>query len=314
LPALNAFLIHPFPFPHCTKELPMKPFRPLSLALATALSGAAAPVFSQEMASLAVSTDVKLTSDVRSRGISDSFNRPGAKLSVQVAHESGLVGVAEFATVSKSQFTGSKGLGVTLAGGYRFGDPEGWHYGVGLATELFPSAEFEAPHGFDMATGSPVDFRRTKYDSAFALAEIGYGALEARVMNVISKTYRGANTGGVCGTMLSTMVDPMPGLACYARGDHDSRGSWLFDLGYKVELSPTTTLNLHGGYQRIANFKEANFADYSVGLTHKRWGFSWSAEWVSTRTKVKELYLATNGEKVRATDNDRLVLAVSRGF
>ena len=31
---------------------------------------------------------------------------------------------------------------MTLAGGYRFGDPEGWHFGVGLATELFPGAQF----------------------------------------------------------------------------------------------------------------------------------------------------------------------------
>ncbi|MDR7151827.1 hypothetical protein J2W49_003803 [Hydrogenophaga palleronii] len=292
----------------------MNPIRPLSVAIATLLVSAAVPSFAQEMASFAVTTELKLTTDVRSRGVSDSFNRPGAKLSVQAAHESGLVGLAEFATVSKQQFLGGKGLGATLAGGYRFGDPEGWHFGVGLAAELFPGAKFEAPHSFDMATGTPTDWRRTRYDSAFALAEIGYGALEARVMNVISKTYRGANTGSVCGTMLSTMADPMPGLACYARGDQNSRGSWLLDLGYKIDLNPTTALNLHGGYQKVANFKEANFTDYAVGITHKRWGFNWSAEWMTTRTKVRELYIALDGDKVRATDNDRLVLSVSRSF
>lgn len=292
----------------------MNPIRPLSVAIASLLAGAAVPSFAQETASFAVTTELKVTSDQRSRGVSDSFNRPGAKLSVQAAHESGFVGLAEFATVSKKQFLGGEGLGVTLAGGYRFGDPEGWHYGVGLATELFPGASFEAPHGFDMSTGTPTDWRSTKYDSAFAVAEIGYGALEARAMNVISKTYRGANTGGVCGTMLSLMADPMPGLACYARGDHGSRGSWLFDLGYKIDLNPTTALNLHGGYQKIANFKEANFADYSVGITHKRWGFNWSAEWMTTRTKVRELYIALDGDKARATDNSRLVVSVARSF
>lgn len=289
-------------------------FRPLSLAVAATLASAAVPSLAQEMASFATSTEVKLSSDVRSRGISDSFNRPGARLAVQMAHESGLVGLAEFATVSRKQFSGGHGLGVTLAGGYRFGDPEGWHFGVGLATELFPGAKFEAPHAFDPATGSPTDWRSTRYDSAFALAEVGYGALEARLMNVISKTYRGANTGGVCGTMLATMADPMPGLACYARGDRSSRGSWLFDLGYKIALNPTTELSLHGGYQRIANFKEANFADYAVGITHRRWGFAWSAEWVTTRTRVRELYLAFDGDKSRATDNDRIILSVSRSF
>lgn len=293
----------------------MNLIRPVSVAFAASvLAGAAAPVFAQETASFAVTTDVKLTTDQRSRGVSDSLNRPGAKLSVQVAHESGLVGLAEFATVSRKQFLDGAGLGITLAGGYRFGDPEGWHYGLGLATELFPGAKFQAPQGFNMETGEPADWRSTRYNSAFAVAEIGYGNLEARVMNVISKTYRGANTGGVCGTMLALMADPTPGLACYARGDHNSRGSWLVDVGYKHPLNPTTTLNLHAGYQKIANFKEANFSDYSVGITHKRWGFSWTAEWMTTRTRVRELYVAVDGTRLRATDNSRVVLSVARSF
>ncbi|MBD9395446.1 TorF family putative porin [Acidovorax sp. ACV01] len=289
--------------------------RPIPWAIAaTVLASAATPSLAEETASFSVNTEVKFTTDQRSRGVSDSLNGPGMKLSVQAVHESGLVGLAEFATVSRKQFLDGAGLGVTLAGGYRFGDPEGWHYGAGLAAELFPGAKFQAPHGFDMGTGAPTDWRSTKYDSAFAVAEIGYGALEARVMNVISKTYRGANTGGVCGTMVSLMADPTPGLACYARGDHNSRGSWLFDLGYKYALNPTTTVNLHAGYQKIANFKEADFSDYSIGVTHKRWGFHWSAEWMTTRTRVRELYIALDGTRLRATDNNRLVVSVSRSF
>lgn len=292
----------------------MTPFRSISLAIISLLANTAASSYAQDLASYAMTTELKLTSDQRSRGISDSFHRPGAKLGVQIAHESGLIGLVELATVSKKQFSGGAGLGVTFAGGYRFGDPDGWHYGAALATELFPGASFEAPHGFDMGTGTPTDLRRSKYDSAFAVAEIGYGALELRIMNVISKTYRGANTGSVCGTMLLMMADPTQGLTCYGRGDRGSRGSWLFDLGYKMDLNPTTTLSMHGGYQRIANFKEANFADFAVGIAHRRWGFTWSAEWITTRTKVRELYQAIDGEKMRATDNDRLVLSVSRSF
>lgn len=289
--------------------------RPLPGAFAASLLAfAAVPSSAQDFASYAVTTDVKLTTDQRTRGISDSLNGPGAKLSVQLAHESGLVGLAEFATVSKKQFLDGAGLAVTLAGGYRFGNPDGWHYGLGLAAEMFPGAKFQAPHGFDMETGTPTDIRSTRYDSAFAVLEIGYGALEGRIMNVISKTYRGIDTGGVCGTMLSLMPDPTRALECYGRGDHNSRGSWLFDLGYKHALTPTTTLNLHAGYQRIANFKEANFSDYSVGITHKHWGFNWTAEWVTTRTRVRELYVAMDGDRPRATDGNRFVLSVSRSF
>jgi hypothetical protein len=288
--------------------------RPISLAIFALLAGIAAPALAAETASFAIDTEIKVTSDQRTRGISDSLNKPGVKLSVQAAHETGLIALAEFASVSKKQFLDGDGLGVLLAGGYRFGDPEGWHFGAGIATELFPGAKFEAPHGFDFNTFTPTDFKTTKYDSTFAVAEISYGALEGRILNVISKTYRGADTGGVCGTMLLLMADPTQGLECYSRGDHGSRGSWLFDLDYKFNLTPTTTLNLHGGYQKIANFREANFSDFRVGVTHKRWGFDWSADWVTTNTRVKELYIAQDGDKQRATDGNKFFVSVSRHF
>jgi len=288
--------------------------RPLSFAIGMLLAGVVAQALAAETASYAVDTEVKVTSDQRTRGISDSLNRPGLKLSVQAAHESGLIGLVEFSSVSKKQFLEGDGVGVTLAGGYRFGDPEGWHFGAGLATELFPGAKFDAPHGFDLATGTPTDVQTTRYNSTFAVAEIGYGALEGRILNVISKTYRGADTGGVCGTMLALMPDPTQALECYARGDHGSRGSWLFDLDYKVNLTPATTLNLHGGYQKIAHFKEANFSDYRIGVTHRRWGFDWNADWVTTNTRVRELYLALDGDTLRATDGNKFVVSVSRRF
>ena len=253
----------------------MPTIRPFSFVAGMLLAGVVTQTPAAETASFAVDTELKITSDQRTRGISDSLNRPGMKLSVQAAHESGLIGLAEFSSVSKKQFLDGAGLGVVFAGGYRFGDPEGWHFGAGVAAELFPGAKFEAPHGFDMSTGTPTDVKTTKYDTTFAVAEIGYGALEGRILNVISKSYRGADTGGVCGTMLLLMADPTQGLECYARGDHGSRGSWLFDLDYKFNLDPATTLNLHGGYQKINNFKEADFSDLRIGVTHKRWGFDW---------------------------------------
>jgi hypothetical protein len=284
----------------------------IALAAAALLAGHAAQA--AETASFAVDTEVKITSDQRTRGVSDSLLQPGAKLSVQVAHESGLVALAELGTVSKTEFIDSKGYNLLLAGGWRFGDPEAWHFGIGAATEIFPSAKFEAPHGFDLATMSPTDFRTTNYNSSFAVFEISYGAIEGRVLNVISKTYRGADTGGVCGTMLALMADPTPALECYGRGDQDSRGSWLYDVGYKYDLSPATTLNLHAGHQTIRHFSEADFSDYSVGMTHQHWGFQWTAEWVTARTKVRELYLVADGDTLRATDGSRFVVTVSRKF
>ena len=270
--------------------------------------------FADEMASYAIDVTAKAVSDVRTRGVSDSLNRPGARVTIQVAHESGLVALAEFTTVNKKQFLEGDGLGVLLAGGYRFGDPEAWHYGVGLAAEMFPGAQFKAPNKFDFGTFTPTDERTTNYNSQFAVLEIGYGALEGRVARVLSKTYRGANTGGVCGAQLQFRDDPTKGLECYAKGDRNSRGSMLYDLDYKYALGMNTTLKLHAGYQQIVNFSEANAADYGVGLIHHLWGFDWGLDWVTAKTRARELYMAEDNGHVRATDENRWVASISRTF
>lgn len=267
-----------------------------------------------DLASYALTVTPRLLSDVRNRSISDSLNQPGAKVTVEFAHESGLIGLAEFGTVSKKQFIDGDGANVLLAGGYRFGDPDAWHFGVGLAGEFFPGAHFKAPSRIDPDTGAPDGYRSTNYNSQFAVLEIGYGALQGRILNVLSKNYRGANTPGVCGAQLQFNPDPTKGLECYAKGDHDSRGSMLYDLDYRYELTPRTSLKLHAGYQQIRNFSEANFSDYGVGLVHQRWGFDFGLDYVSPHTRARELYIAEDGDHQRATDEARWVLSVARPF
>lgn len=285
----------------------------LSLSL-LALAALPAAAKAAETESLAINFGAKLMSDVRSRGTSDSLNEPGARLNVQIAHESGLIGFAELTTVSKKQFLEGDGTSIVLGAGWRAGDPDGLHYGAGLATEMFPGASYEAPNSFDLNTFTPGDYRRTKYDGTFLVLEAGYGALDMRLMNVISKTYRGVSTGGVCGTLLELNPDPMVGLDCYGRGDKDSGGTWLLDLDYKFPLGAQTTLNLHAGYQRVANFREADLDDYSIGVTHKQWGFEFTGEWVKAQIQAKELYQTGKGADMKTTNDSKIILSVSRMF
>lgn len=292
-------------FSHCLHRL---------LTIALLCGAASAPALADETASYALDIEAKLHSDIRNRGISDTLLKPGARLSVQLAHESGVIALFELATSSKKQFLGGHGYSALIAGGYRFGDPDAWHFGFGVASELFPGASFDAPHGFDLSSFEPTDWRRTKYDSQFAVLEAGYGALDARILNVLSRTYRGADTGGVCAALGQFNPDPTAALECFARGDRNSRGSWLVDLNYKHSLAPHTTLNLHAGYQHVRNFKEATLSDYAVGVTHRHWGMDFTAEWLATRAHARDLYLVQDGDRLRATDNKKLVLTVARKF
>ena len=285
-----------------------------ALRTMTALCPAGAQAEDSGMASTAVGVEVKLLSDLRSRGVSDSGRKPAAQLSLQLAHESGIVGLAQLSTVSKKTFANGDGVNLLLAAGYRFGDPEGWHYGVGLASEFYPGASFVAPHRINPATGEASDFRRTRYNTSYAMVDIGWGGLEGRIMTVISGNLRGANTGGVCGQTLVAAANPTAGLACYARGDHDSRGTMLYDIGYRYDLTPTTTIKLHAGTQIVRHFKEANLTDYSIGIVHQRWGFEWSAEWMGTKVRQAEVFKIADGNGWKAQNDRRLVFTVSRKF
>ncbi|KWA74748.1 hypothetical protein WL30_09235 [Burkholderia ubonensis] len=267
-----------------------------------------------DIASYTVAPTIGLMSDVRTRGISDSMNGPGARLSIEVAHESGLVGVAEINNVSRKEFTNGDGINITLASGWRFGNPDKWHFGVGLATEIFPGAKFDAPQAFDFVNQVPTNVTSTHYNTYYALLELGYGDLQGRIIDVISKNYRGANTGGVCGAMLQFMGDPTRALECYARGEHGSRGTLLFDLEYKYAIRSDTTLNLHAGYQKVANFPEANSFDYSIGLTHVRWGFQWNLSWIAAIVKTPALYAVQDGSSVKSTSKPTFFASITRKF
>jgi hypothetical protein len=267
-----------------------------------------------DIVTYSVVPQVTLMSNVLNRGVSDSLNRPGAQVGVEVAHESGLIGLVQVNNVSRKEFNSGAGIDITAAAGWRFGNPDKWHFGIGLATEIFPGARFDAPQGFDFVNMTPTDVTSTRFNTAYAVIEAGYGHLQGRVMNVISRTYRGANTGGVCGTMLQFSSDPTKALECYARGDHGSRGTWLFDLDYKYPIRTDTTIDLHAGYQRVANFPEADTFDYRIGVTHVRWGIEWNLSWAGVRVRTHEHYLVQDGDSTKATDKSMLFPSATHRF
>src|SRR5262249_34744940 len=183
-----------------------------------------------------LAVEAEVSGDRRTRGISDSFNGPSAEQGLSFAHESGFVAVASFASVSKSAFPNGKGATLLFGGGYRWGGADAWHFGVGFAQELFPGAKVDAPSGLapvlDPTTGEvvglqPLGMTRTKFDTTYAVLEFGYGVLEGRYLNVVSRDYRGGNTSTICPLYLP---DAAAALACYANGDFHTRGTQMLDL------------------------------------------------------------------------------------
>lgn len=310
---------------HCTPSLASTTRAALALgALCASLSGAA---FAQSAAapapdepkiqSYAIDTEVKLSSDRKTRGVSDTFNRPGAELTVDAVHESGLLAHFQLASVSKVTFPNSNRLNTTLALGWRGGSPEGLHYGGAVAQEWFTRARADAPTGFDEQM-NPLGMTRTQFNTSYLVGELGYGIFTARYVYVTSKDFRGLNTSTVCAGYLPAVMaggDPNAAMGCYGAGFKNSRGSQLLDLDMAYPLDGSTQLIGHLGWQYVRHFSAMNTVDFRLGIEHTRWGFVFGAEVAGAKVRNRELFVATDeGGTSRRLDRTALILSLAKRF
>ncbi|MBI2734433.1 MAG: hypothetical protein HYX44_14375 [Aquabacterium sp.] len=202
-----------------------------TLMLAAATAAHAAAPGEPEIQTYSLDMEAKVLTDRRTNGLSDTYRRPGAEFTVTAAHESGFLGYLQLGTVAKESFPDGNKTTAVAALGYRWGKPEGWHFGVGAAHEVFPGSSVELP---DNAL-NPSDTIKTNFDTSFGLFEFGYGIVEARYLLVLSKDFRGNNTSVVCGA--AAQIAQIEGDAtfgeastCYDRGYRNSRGSQLLQV------------------------------------------------------------------------------------
>lgn len=294
----------------------------LSLSVATlmllvGLSAQAAAPGEPEIQTYSLDMEAKVLSDRRTNGLSDTYRRPGAEFTVTAAHESGFLGYLQLGTVAKESFPGGNKTTALAALGYRWGQPEGWHFGVGAAQEMFLGSSVEAP---DNAL-SPTSLIKTNFDTTFGLFEFGYGIIEARYLLVLSKDFRGNNTSVVCGAAAQIAMiegDATFGEAstCYDRGYQHSRGTQLLQVEAKLPVNSSTHVVMHLGYTAVRKFSFLNTLDYKLGVNHTRWGFDFEADLVGgvMRNNYYGKTANTSLTSVKRIDRPALMFSIAKRF
>lgn len=294
----------------------------MSTMLTVSASSHAAEPGEPEIQSYSLDMEAKVSTDRRTNGLSDTYRRPGAEFTVTAAHESGFLGYLQLGTVAKESFPDGNKTTAVGALGYRWGKPEGWHFGVGAAQEMFPGASVEL-HDNELvyAMGGPAEVIKTNFDTTFGLFEFGYGIVEARYMLVLSKDFRGNNTSVVCGT--AAQIAQIQGdltfgeaSSCYDRGYRNSRGSQLLQVEAKIPLNGNTRLLTHVGYTAVRNFSFLNTLDYKLGLIHTRWGLDFEADIVGG--SMRNSYYAntpnTAMDSLKRIDKPALMASIAKRF
>ena len=286
----------------------------LTLSMASHIAAAAEPGEPQ-IASYALDIEAKVLSDRRTNGLSDTYLSPGAELTFNVAHESGMVGFLQLGNVAKESFPDG---GTTAVGaiGYRWGNPSGWHFGVGGVLEAFPRAKVKDAPRNPLESADTVN---TRFDTTFGIFEFGYGIIEGRYLLVASKDFRGNNTSVLCGSTYLPEVlaggDPSKARACYGDGAQHTRGSHLFDFDLKYPLGGQTKLLAHLGYQKIHHFSGIDGTDYRLRIMHTLNGLDFSAEVVGASLNNRDFArVADSDGHVKRMDRTALVIGMGRRF
>lgn len=262
---------------------------------------------------------LSLLSDSRERGLSNSANRPSAKAALELLHASGLFAELELLRVSKAQYPGGSGLRTQLAGGYRWGDPDTWHYELTLLHTRFPGSAQTGLADYrevlDPVSGEVVDLEpvltRVKPTTTELQARLSYDQFSLRYYQTLSRDFYGINSETIC----AALEDPLLSYECLQQGPQHSRGSVYLELAYRYRVGKAGSLEARVGRQRVRHFREFDTTSFSLEYRHLWRGFEFSAALVGARPRERELYRVNVGDG-RSRDSARttLVLGLARGF
>lgn len=298
-----------------------------SLLLAALTTLAAAQVQAQDTDSRpeATSSDfnwnasLAAVTDSRERGLSNSANRPAVRASVELLHSSGAFAELEALSISKHQYPQGLGLRWQAAGGYRWGDPDGWHYEVGGQYSRFQGSKLPGGSGYIVTIDPELDETvdaslipaKTSPTTSEVFGRISYQGLSLRYYHTVSKNFYGISSNTVC----AGIEDFEASLGCFEGGSKNSRGSGYLELGYLHRLSKTSSIEFRAGHQRVRNFRDFDTNSFSVEYRHLWRGYEFSVAAVGARARSREVYeVDVGGGKKRDSSKTALVLGIGRSF
>ncbi|MBW8830033.1 MAG: hypothetical protein JF606_11460 [Burkholderiales bacterium] len=255
----------------------------LSVAAATVFTSVPVLVHAEDANPL--SFNVSLTTDYRYRGISQSRLKPALQAGADYALPNGFyVGtwgstirwIKDAGTIVGVD-TGSAPVEIDFYGGYKGEIQKDFTYDIGLLQYWYPGNH---------------------------LANI---AKNANTLEIY-----GALTYGPVTVKYSHSLTPLFGAVTSAG---DSKGSGYLDVSASFDAGSGFTIAPHIGHQKVKNWSDGSYTDYSLTVSKDAAGFTWSAAVVGTDAKHDPnavfAYPSPSGKNL---GRNGLVLAVKKTF
>lgn len=274
----------------------------LKLLLCCLATTVAAPSFAEE-ATPAVTTNLSFTSDYSYRGVSQNFRNPAVQGGFDYAHSSGLFVGTWASTISSLQYTNAS-MEWDFYGGYsgKIGDDLG--YTLGLVTVYYPG-------GTTNTTGLMRKFDTTEWNVGAT-----WRGLNLKYSRTLTNLFgvSGAAGGGFEPMVIANDVVTTETAADAAGADLNSVGSDYIEANYTWALTEQLKLSAHAGYQRVKNYRKANFSDYRLGLTRDYSGFTFGLAYAKANAPDNTLFHYVSATENKRLGDGMLSLSVTRQF
>ena len=254
----------------------------LSLAAATVITSLPVVVHAEDANPL--SFNVSLTTDYRYRGISQSRLKPALQGGADYALPNGfyvgtwastITWIKDLGTLAGVD-TGSSPVEIDFYGGYKGEIQKDFTYDVGLLQYWYP--------------GNHLDNIAKNADTLEIYGALTYGPVTVKYSHALTNLF---------GTITS---------------QGDSKGSGYLDLSATFDVSGFSVVP-HVGHQKVKNWSDGSYTDYSLTVSKDAAGFTWSGAIVGTDAKhdVNAVF-AYPSPTLKNLGRNGLVLAVKKTF
>ncbi len=232
-----------------------------------------------------VAINVGVVTDYRYRGISQTVKRPALNATLDYTHNPTGLYAGAFASTIKwiddaqnaAGVSGSAPLEIDLYAGKRGEIGGGFTYDAGGIFYYYPNNKYGA-------TGPALNSDYTNANTAEAYGQVGYGPAYFKYSYALTDLFGNANTVG----------------------------SYYLDASVNQEITDGYVLNLHYGYQHMANISLGTYKDWKIGVT-KDYGFAIaSIAYIDTTAKSAFYYKASDASVL--TGAGATVFSLSKNF
>jgi hypothetical protein len=273
------------------------------------LSLAAAPA--RAFDELDISTYSEVSTDIRARGVSQTYLGPGALADLLFLHSSGAYGRARVSNVSKKIYRDGNGANLQFTFGQRWAVRDTVNFDVGVVADLFPGGKHVVVSGVDPTDGSLISKRNAANTALLQFeAEVGWATL--RYSHTLSRNFYGVDSQDAC----AFIGDELAAFECLQLPAQGTRGSGYVELEGNFRLSSAWSLRVSTGRQFVRKASSLDWNTYALWVTRTqgRWSTALGLEQARPTTAGALDVQEPSGQSIKNLGARRLVGSLRYSF